>query len=79
MNTVKQNTTPEPYVLQRRIGSTTFKVRIHFDATAKETLDDKIRRLLKNELQAAPKNATMESLQAGWLPEREVRYEQQAV
>ena len=79
MNTVKSTTTPEPYVLKRTIGSTTYKVRIHFDTAAKETLEDKIRRLIKNDLQNSQKNATMEPLQADWLPEREVQHEQQAV
>ena len=70
MNTVKKLTTPEPYVLHRRIGSTTYRVRLYFNPNAKETLDEKVRRLLKNDLQSAPENATMESLQADWLSER---------
>ena len=70
MNTVKMLTTPEPYVLHRRIGSTTYRVRLYFNPNPKETLDDKIKRLLKNDLQSAPEKATMESLQAGWLSER---------
>ena len=72
-------TAPEPYVIHRQIGSTLYKVGIHFNPDAKETLDNKVRRLLKNDLRATSKNATMEPLQAGWLPEREVHYEQQAV
>ena len=79
MNTVKQNTIPEPYVLHRQIGSTTFRVRIYFNPDARETLDDKVRRLLKNDLLSTPRNVTMELLQADWLPEREVHHEQQAV
>ena len=71
MNTVKNSTTsPEPYVLHRQIGSTTYRVRLHFNPNAKETLDEKVLRLLKNELQTAPDNAIMESLQACCLPER---------
>ena len=70
-NTAKSLTSvPEPYVLQRRVGSTLYRVGIHFNPNAKETLDDKVRRLLKNELQSAPDNAKMDSLQAGWLSER---------
>jgi len=65
MNQTKNlSTAPEQFVLRRRIGSTTYRSRIFFNPGAKETLDDKIRRLLKNELQSAPGNATMESLQA---------------
>ena len=69
-STVKQTTTPEPLILHRKIGSTVFKVGIHFNPEAKETLDEKVRRLLKNELQSAAENATIKPLQAGWLSER---------
>ena len=70
MNTVKKLTTPEPYVLHRQIGSTTYRVRLHFNPNQRETLDEKVRRLLKNDLQSASQNATMDSLQADWLSER---------
>jgi len=71
MNQTNHHTTvPEQFVLRRRIGSTLYKSRIHFNPNATETLDDKIRRLLRNDLQTAPGNATLESLQAGWLSER---------
>ena len=72
-------TVPEPYVIHRQIGSTLYKVGVHFNPNAKETLDDKVRRLLKNDLMTASKNVTMKPLQAGWLSEGEVHYEQQAV
>ena len=69
--TVKSTTrVSEPFVLRRRIGSTTFKVGIYFDEGAKERLEDKIQRMLRNDLQCPPKCATMKPLQAGWLPER---------
>jgi len=70
MNTAKRMTTPEPFVLQRQVGSTFYRVRLHFNPNPRETLDEKVRRLLKNDLQSAPQNATMESLQADWLSER---------
>jgi len=71
MNTATQSTTtPEPFVLHRQIGSTTFRVRLHFNPDARETLDEKVRRLLKNDLQSASGDATMVPLQAGWLSER---------
>ena len=63
-------TNPEPLVLVRRIGSTTYRARVFWSPDAKETLDDKVLRLLKNELQSSPENATMKPLQAGWLSER---------
>jgi hypothetical protein len=71
MNTAKQATsTPEPFVLHRQIGSTFFRVRLHFNPNPRETLDDKIKRLLKNDLQSVPENIKMETLQVGWLSER---------
>jgi len=56
--------------MQKRIGSTTFLVNVHFNKEGRETLEEKALRLMKNELNFAPKNATINSLQAGWLPER---------
>lgn len=41
----KENTA----VLYRRIGSTTYKVRVHFSDTAQDTLHDKILHLVQNE------------------------------
>ena len=70
MNTVKMLTTPEPYVLHRRIGSTTYRVRLHFSPETKETLDDKILRLLKNDLELSPSHAKIDLSQTGRLPER---------
>lgn len=35
--------------MYRRIGSTTYKVRIHFSETAQESMEDKIIRLIGNE------------------------------
>ena len=71
MKTVKSRTTsPEPFVLHRQIGSTTYRVRLRFNPNAREALDDKIRRLLKNDLQSMPKDIRMDSLQADWLSER---------
>ena len=61
---------PEPNVIIRQIGSTTFKVNLHFDLNAKESLNEKVLRLLKNDLQSTPENVKMKTLQAGWLSER---------
>ena len=36
--------------LVRKIGKTTYKVRVHFSATSTETMSDKIKRMLKNEV-----------------------------
>ena len=46
INTVQAESTA---VMYRRIGSTTYKVRIHFSDTAEDTLHDKILHLIQNE------------------------------
>ena len=37
----------------KRIGSIVYEVSIHFNQDAKETMDDKIKRLIRNEMEAA--------------------------
>ena len=37
--------------LVKTIGKTTYKVRVHFSQTSNETMSDKIKRMLKNEIQ----------------------------
>ena len=72
MKTMEKQTmaTTESFVLRRRIGCTVYRLGIYFNPNAKETLTDKVCRLLKNDLQSAPEDATMASLQAGCLSER---------
>jgi hypothetical protein len=41
-----------PRTITRRIGNTTYKVNVHFSRTSKETMNDKIMRLIKNEASA---------------------------
>lgn len=36
--------------LQKRIGSTTYVVNVHFSETTNETIEDKILRLMKSEV-----------------------------
>lgn len=36
--------------LVKKIGKTTYVVRVHFSETSKETMSDKIKRMLKNEI-----------------------------
>ena len=43
------NSTPCPTV-RKQIGKTTYIVRVHFSQTAKETMEDKIKRLLREEV-----------------------------
>ncbi len=63
-------TNPEPLVLVRRIGSTTYRARIFFNPDAKETLDDKVLRLLKNDLNRGAGHGTMNVPQTTRLSER---------
>jgi hypothetical protein len=54
MNTGKTNTTTaetKPPDLVKRIGKTTYKVNVHFSTISKETMNDKIIRMLRNEVQ----------------------------
>ena len=39
--------------LVRKIGKTTYKVRVHFSTTSRETMSDKINRLIRRELDAS--------------------------
>ncbi len=39
----------KPATIYRRIGSTTYKVRVHFSDTAQETINDKILHLIQHE------------------------------
>ena len=43
------NNSPCPTV-RKQIGKTTYIVRVHFSETAKETMVDKIKRLLREEV-----------------------------
>jgi hypothetical protein len=54
----------EPLKMLNRIGSTVYSVSIRFNEASKETLNDKVYRLIKNEITKIP------SPQTGKLPER---------
>ena len=41
---------PEVPVVRKQIGKTTYLVRIHFNPDSKETLQDKLERMLVNEV-----------------------------
>ena len=78
MHGTAARTTPErrvqvehgPFVLRRRIGSTTYNVGVHFSRTSRETMDEKILRLVRNDLNLTSKNVTMDLPQTGRLSER---------
>ena len=40
----------EPQILLKRIGSTTYKVTIHFSETSKDTMADIVRQILEREV-----------------------------
>lgn len=44
------NTHAEPLMLLKRIGSTTFRVNVRFSSTSKETMEDKILRIVEREV-----------------------------
>ena len=48
--TATEQTSP---VIVRKIGKTTYMVGIHFGQTSKETMDDKVLRLIKNDIRNA--------------------------
>ena len=43
--------TNKPLCLTKRISSTTYKVKVHFSKTSKETIDDKVIRLIRMDTQ----------------------------
>jgi len=46
----------QPHKLLKRIGSTTYEVSIHFSQTSKETVEDKILRLMTREVKTSPEH-----------------------
>ena len=42
--------TTRPPDLVKTIGKTTYRVRVHFSETSRETMSDKIKRMLRNEV-----------------------------
>ena len=52
-NVVKSAVITEPQKFTKRIGSTTYVVSVHFNESSKETLNDKILRLIEREVRNA--------------------------
>ena len=48
--TAQGKTHAEPINMTKRIGSTTFKVAVHFSQTSQETVENKLLRLIKQEV-----------------------------
>lgn len=57
-------------IMRKRIGSTVYEVHAHFNPNAKEAMDEKILRLIRNDLNKPPPDAKMTVPQTGRLPER---------
>jgi len=62
--------TPIPIYTRKRIGSTVYEVSVHFNQDAKETMEDKVLRLIKTDLLFASDNTILGLPQTGRLPER---------
>jgi len=45
-----RQTESEPSMLRKRVGSTDFIINVRFSQSAKETIEDKILRLIKSEV-----------------------------
>ena len=71
VNIERKNINAQSGRFSKRIGSTLYEVNVYFDEAAKETLENKIFRLVSNEsLIAVLNNVNMGSLQTERLPER---------
>lgn len=56
MNELKTaNTTEQIPVVRKKIGKTTYIVKLHFSKTSKQTLNDKIMRLVKSDIEKMQK------------------------
>ena len=67
MNIIKL---PEQMLMHKRIGSTVYEVHVRFSQDAKETMTDKLLRLIKNDLNLISDHSKMGLPQTGRLPER---------
>ena len=66
----RKNVTAQSSRFTKRIGSTLYSVGLYFKEDAKETMDDKILRLIKNDLNCSQRNGILDLPQTGQLPER---------
>ena len=49
-NTTDADKANERFALVKKIGKTTYRVSIHFSTTSTKTMSDKIKRMLRNEV-----------------------------
>ena len=59
-----------PVALRKQIGGTMYVVRVHFNEDAKETMKDKIKRLIENDVRGTQHTASVkkhvEKLYISW-------------
>jgi len=60
----------EPITTRKRIGSTTYEVRSYFNPEAKETVEEKLLRIIKNDLTFRQNRGIIDMSQTAGLPER---------
>ncbi|MDR2559038.1 MAG: transposon-encoded TnpW family protein [Oscillospiraceae bacterium] len=60
----------EPITTRKRIGSTIYEVRSYFNPAAVETVEEKLLRIIRNDLQFISNRAIMKLSQTAGLPER---------
>jgi hypothetical protein len=65
-----QTSNPKPIAFSHKIGSTLYHVNVHYDKAGKESLEDKIFRMMKNDLTGGAKSGIVQEPQADWLSER---------
>ena len=66
---VKSKTVEETSQFVKRIGSGVYKVNVYFSQDSKETMNDKIYRLARNELKSPSKNGIIKPLRTERLPD----------
>ena len=47
-----QNGQVKPVIMRKRIGSTTYQVNVHFSETSRETMNDKVSRMIHREVES---------------------------
>jgi len=67
---MQNNTNQAKITFRKRIGSTVYVTKLYFKNDAAETMDEKILRLIRNDLNFPSKNDTIGLPQTGRLSER---------
>ena len=66
----RENINARPGRFSTRIGPTVFTVNIHFKEDSKESVEDKMYRMMQSDLNNGRFCGIMKTPQADWLPER---------